>query len=48
MVMMCPHVQRVVLGQMNIPLSVIGVGDVIHCHTIVVGTVNPQCRIRFR
>jgi hypothetical protein len=42
------HVQRVVVGQMQIPLSVIRVGDVIHCHTIVVGTGNPQCRIRFR
>ena len=48
MSMMCPQVQSVVVGQMNIPLSVIRAGDVIHCHTIVLGTVNPQCRIRFR
>jgi hypothetical protein len=38
------HTQNVVVGRMKIPLSVIRVGDVIHCHTIVVGTANPQCR----
>ena len=42
------HAQSVVLGQMIIPLSVIRACDVIHCHAIVVGTANPQCRIRFR
>ena len=42
------HVQSLVFGQMIIPLSVIRAGDVIHCHAIVVGTANPQCRIRFR
>ncbi len=42
------HVQRVLGGQMQIPLSFIRVGDVIHWHEIVVGTANPQCWIRFR
>ena len=40
--------QNMVLGQMHIPLSVSEIGHVIHLHTIVVGTANPQCRIRFR
>jgi hypothetical protein len=34
--------QRVVLRQMNIPLSVGGVRHVIHDHAIVVDTANPR------
>ena len=41
------HDQSVVVCQMNIPFSVIRAGDIIHCHTIVMVTGNPQCRIRF-
>jgi len=37
----CLHSQSVVFCQMNIPLSVIRVGNIIHCHTIVMGTANP-------
>jgi hypothetical protein len=40
--------QTVMIRQMHIPLSVSTAGNVIHCHVIVVGTVNPQCWIRFR
>jgi hypothetical protein len=33
--------QRVVVCQVNIPLSVVRAADIIHCHAIVMGTTNP-------
>jgi hypothetical protein len=46
--MTCLHTQDVVLDQMLIPSSVGDIGDVVHLDEIVVGTVHPQCWIRFR